>query len=90
MTAPTVTDEELWAELQAALDQFAADAVTSSVPSVIVWAMQSPHAAIVTAPIDGIPASVPIQAGRLTADEVVSAWQDLRASIVAERMEAVS
>lgn len=90
MTAATVSEEALWDELWAALDQFVADAVTSSVPAPIVRAMQSPDAAIVTIAIDGIPATVPIQAGPLTPDEVVSAWQDLRARIVADRMEAVS
>ena len=90
MTAPTVTGRALWDELWDALDQFVADAVTSCVPAAIVQAMQSPDASIVTTPVDGIPASVPIQAGRLTPDEVVSAWQDLRASIVADRLEAVS
>ena len=90
MTAPTVSEEALWEEVQAAFDQMDADAVHSHVPGEIVRAMQSPEASIVDVPINGIPTSVLIPAGSLTSSEVVTAWQSLRARIVAERMEAVS
>lgn len=90
MTAPAATDEALWKAVREALDQFVADAVTSCVPAPIVRAMQSPDAHLVDTTVNGVPTSIPVPAGRLTPNEIVSAWQDLRASIVAEQLEAVS
>jgi hypothetical protein len=90
MTAPTVPGRALWDELWDALDQFVADAATSCVPAPVVRAMQSPDASVVDTTVGGMPVSMFIRAGRLTPAEIVASWQEMRASVAADRLEAVS